>query len=1077
MFFDKYELTGQLGKGTYGVVHRCRSRHRPDREYAVKIMDIQKMKEMEMEEQLFKEIGIQQNLKHPNILRLRETYDDSQNVYLVLELAENGQLFSKLKHSPMGRLGNERACRYFTETVRGVHYLHQRKVAHRDLKPENLLLDKDDHIKIADFGWSTELEHERTTMCGTLDYLAPEILRGDSYDLSVDLWCLGILLYEMLTARTPFMSKSQVEMVQRMLREEYSYPPQLSDTIDTEAKAIIAGLLRSDPSCRMSIAALSAAAEAWYTKYHTADTSSAQQTAEHPQRADTHSAPSSRSSSLPHPTAPPPPSLPPAHTPEPFTTAPTTASPSQRNGGQSLQSPQVACTIAIEGGEGGQRQRRQWRAEETSQDGHTGIGAIQQRPWRVEGQGQGGSEGSPLRANKPFTPVEEVPLMVIPDHIRNYRPRMMRFSNDRDKGQEKSPDHHPLPPPSPAFPSRGYPQPPIGAGPADQSPENASPTALSDLSPFASAAQTRRARQNQDLSPPSFPPFTGGRHIFEPSMSPSSVSSSLRDYPAYEPPRTVPPERRDEVLRLVGTAQPRSPQIDDRRGRVDAWDSRGYCVAGMGDGGRGRDWGSPAGQEGGRRGWTAASVTQQNTSWSRAEPRLLEDAASPTKSGAAVGSWQTQDVRIDLADDSLQSLDTTFSRARRPQPPVSRQDRLPFPHPVVPFAQQSAGEASPSHLVHRPRAAFPHAKSDESPSSVGRRVVDYGVRTASAEETGASFVGGIRGRRAQPGLQGVLVPLTDPFQHAGSPTSCQVGVLQPPAFASIAGFQHRWEPAFSPTAQQPSSRQYHHYYQPLRDAQRSVSAMPSRGRLEEEEQPRQNAYQHIAMDRTAHRHRHQQQHHSYAPTSPWQHHEYPRRGDHALAHSYRSRTPLDLSRYGSQRDVSPLPSRAHHEHAPSSAQAMGGRPRLDERGGLAGGGYERHERHIPFAYGHDPYPHPSPAFPSGKRDPFSSAGAAAPPPAATSFTSTPVESGAGRSVQGSLTPTYASPRQRETGGFASHHPAYQNSYATYASQAALTQTHGGRRGGGGPSHSAGGQRSAANLYEYSSMRQANGSKR
>ena len=136
-------------------------------------------------------------------------FEDGRNIYLILEYASNGTLFHYLKK--VKRIPEEEAFIFFFQTAVGIDYLHKKKILHRDLKPENLLLDADRNIKVCDFGWSAELKGEkRQTYCGTPDYMCPEMVWSqDGYDHTVDLWALGVLIYEMLHGYPPFQGKTK----------------------------------------------------------------------------------------------------------------------------------------------------------------------------------------------------------------------------------------------------------------------------------------------------------------------------------------------------------------------------------------------------------------------------------------------------------------------------------------------------------------------------------------------------------------------------------------------------------------------------------------------------------------------------------------------------------------------------------------------------------------------------------------------------------------------------------------------------------------------------------------------------
>ncbi len=121
-----------------------------------------------------------------------------------MEYADNGSLFQYLRKKR--KFSESESFVYFFQTCLGIDYLHKKSIIHRDLKPENLLLDRERNIKLCDFGWSAEasVQQKRTTFCGTIDYMAPEMIKNQAHDHTLDIWCLGVLLYEMVHGFAPF---------------------------------------------------------------------------------------------------------------------------------------------------------------------------------------------------------------------------------------------------------------------------------------------------------------------------------------------------------------------------------------------------------------------------------------------------------------------------------------------------------------------------------------------------------------------------------------------------------------------------------------------------------------------------------------------------------------------------------------------------------------------------------------------------------------------------------------------------------------------------------------------------------
>ncbi|XP_057949481.1 serine/threonine-protein kinase Aurora-3 [Malania oleifera] len=242
-----FEVGRPLGQGKFGRVYVARE---VQTKYivALKVLFKVKIDKYRLRHQLRREMQIQSSLCHPNILRLFGWFDDDERIYLILEYAHGGELYKKLRKS--GRLTEGQAATYIASLTQALAYCHEKHVIHRDIKPENLLLDHEGRLKIADFGWSVQSSDKRRTMCGTLDYLAPELVENRAYDHAVDNWTLGILLYEFLHGVPPFEAESQTDTFRRIMKIDLSFP---STHVSAEAKNLISRLLVKDSSKRLSL--------------------------------------------------------------------------------------------------------------------------------------------------------------------------------------------------------------------------------------------------------------------------------------------------------------------------------------------------------------------------------------------------------------------------------------------------------------------------------------------------------------------------------------------------------------------------------------------------------------------------------------------------------------------------------------------------------------------------------------------------------------------------------------------------------------------------------------------------------
>jgi len=238
-----------LGRGYFGEVWRAQLK-KSGQPLAVKRVPLRLINENHLMDQLKREIHILYALQHPHIVRLHFNFEDDKYMYLGMEFCPGGSLFDKLQKQE--KFKSPVAARYFRETCEALDYLHHLpdKVIHRDIKPENILLDALDSVKLADFGWANLLEADkRDTFCGTLDYLAPEMIKGTGHDESVDMWTMGVLLYELLTGQSPFGSTSKETTCKRIIQVDLFFP----EAMDMDGRDLISKLCRKDPKERLKV--------------------------------------------------------------------------------------------------------------------------------------------------------------------------------------------------------------------------------------------------------------------------------------------------------------------------------------------------------------------------------------------------------------------------------------------------------------------------------------------------------------------------------------------------------------------------------------------------------------------------------------------------------------------------------------------------------------------------------------------------------------------------------------------------------------------------------------------------------
>ncbi|KAH9827672.1 cAMP-dependent protein kinase type 2 [Teratosphaeria destructans] len=238
-----FTIQRTLGTGSFGRVHLVQSKHN-QRFYAVKVLKKAQVVKMKQVEHTNDERRMLQRCRHPFLITLWGTWQDSRNLYMVMDFIEGGELFSLLRKSQ--RFPNPVAKFYAAEVTLALDYLHQMNIIYRDLKPENLLLDRHGHLKITDFGFAKEVPDITWTLCGTPDYLAPEVVSSKGYNKSVDWWSLGILIFEMLAGFTPFWdSGSPLKIYENILKGRVKYPPYIHpDAQDLLSKLITADLTK-----------------------------------------------------------------------------------------------------------------------------------------------------------------------------------------------------------------------------------------------------------------------------------------------------------------------------------------------------------------------------------------------------------------------------------------------------------------------------------------------------------------------------------------------------------------------------------------------------------------------------------------------------------------------------------------------------------------------------------------------------------------------------------------------------------------------------------------------------------------
>mmetsp|Transcript_4722 Transcript_4722/g.9611 ORF Transcript_4722/g.9611 Transcript_4722/m.9611 type:complete len:490 (-) Transcript_4722:61-1530(-) len=248
-FLPNYRMGKTLGIGSFGKV-KVAEHVLTGHKVAIKILNRRKIKAMDMDEKVRREIKILRLFMHPHIIRLYEVVETPTDIFVVMEYVKSGELFDYIVEK--GRLGEAEALRFFQQIVSGVEYAHRNMVVHRDLKPENLLLDSRLNVKIADFGLSNVMRdgHFLKTSCGSPNYAAPEVISGRLYSgPEVDVWSCGVILYALLCGSLPFDDENIPNLFKKIKGAIYTLPSHLS----AGARDLIPRMLFVDPLKRITI--------------------------------------------------------------------------------------------------------------------------------------------------------------------------------------------------------------------------------------------------------------------------------------------------------------------------------------------------------------------------------------------------------------------------------------------------------------------------------------------------------------------------------------------------------------------------------------------------------------------------------------------------------------------------------------------------------------------------------------------------------------------------------------------------------------------------------------------------------
>jgi len=247
-----FQIIKELGAGSFGHVYLVT--HKATKaQYAIKAIDKRNKANQEEKPYFRREIEVMYKIHHPNVVKLYGHFEDNNYCYFIMEYISKGNVYGLIPQDKKKRLNTQVVASLMKDVISAVYYLHNMKpiIIHRDIKPENVLLAEGLVAKLTDFGWSNYMQEDekRTTVCGTPIYLAPEIIKEEGHDEKVDIWCIGVLCFELITGNVPFQGSDIDTLKDNILHLKIAWPKD----INIDAKNLIKKILKSDPSSRISL--------------------------------------------------------------------------------------------------------------------------------------------------------------------------------------------------------------------------------------------------------------------------------------------------------------------------------------------------------------------------------------------------------------------------------------------------------------------------------------------------------------------------------------------------------------------------------------------------------------------------------------------------------------------------------------------------------------------------------------------------------------------------------------------------------------------------------------------------------
>ncbi|XP_049772023.1 cAMP-dependent protein kinase catalytic subunit 1-like [Schistocerca cancellata] len=243
MSIEEFSCIRTLGTGSFGRVMLVRHKGSGNY-YAIKILDKSRIVKLRQIEHTLNEKKILQALRFPFIVYLEYSFMDSNYIYFAMPFVSGGEMFSLLRKS--GKFEETQSKFYAAQVVLALEYMHYLDIIYRDLKPENILIDRFGYLKVTDLGFCKVISSRTWTLCGTPEYIAPEIILSKGYGMAVDWWSFGVLVYEMSAGFPPFYAKEPMKIYEKILSGKYRNAP----SFGSDVKDLIKNLLQVDVTRR-----------------------------------------------------------------------------------------------------------------------------------------------------------------------------------------------------------------------------------------------------------------------------------------------------------------------------------------------------------------------------------------------------------------------------------------------------------------------------------------------------------------------------------------------------------------------------------------------------------------------------------------------------------------------------------------------------------------------------------------------------------------------------------------------------------------------------------------------------------